>query len=71
MARPLQCPYILSERIFDNPEELTVKCEDSCRTFKDREAATDFVCRYCASSVGWRRCSWARELELYYDREVE
>jgi hypothetical protein len=68
MARPLQCPYVLTERIFDSPG-LTIECEGSSRTFEDREALIEFACRYCASSIGWRHCTWAQSREIYYGRE--
>lgn len=68
MARPLQCPYIISTDILSG-KSLKIRCEGAVRIFEDCEALVDFVCRYCASSIGWRHCTWAQSREIYYGRE--
>ena len=52
------CPF------FTWDERLAVHCEGGRVTFPDKEAALEYIDRYCASPAGWRECSMAAALLL-------
>ena len=59
------CPFFVWD------ERLAVHCEGGRLRFPDWEAAGEFTNRFCAGGMGWKNCSVARNLLLYYEREQE
>ncbi len=57
------CPF------FKWDERLCVHCEGGVVRFRDRREAMEYIDRYCASVDGWEKCSLARSLLGYYERE--
>ena len=57
------CPF------FKWDEKLAVHCEGGRVTFPDKEAALEYIDRYCGSPAGWRSCSVAASLLKYYERK--
>ncbi|MBE5851328.1 MAG: hypothetical protein E7298_14615 [Lachnospiraceae bacterium] len=57
------CPYYC----YDAPR--AVKCEGGRVELPDRAAARDYFGQYCASVEGWRRCTVARAMSRFYERE--
>ncbi len=59
------CPFFVWD------ERLAVHCEGGRLRFPDWEAAETFTGRFCAGDMGWKNCTVARNLLLYYEREEE
>lgn len=64
--RTWACPF------FKWDERLCVHCENGGRiSLPDRQAAKEYMDRYCASATGWKDCSFASSLLRYYERTDE
>ena len=59
------CPF------FKYDKRLEVSCEAGKLCFPDREAVMDYAQHYCAQLNGWERCTLARALLRYYERQEE
>lgn len=56
------CPF------FKWDERLCVHCEGGRVTFPGKEAALEYIDRYCAAAQGWQACTVASTLLRYYER---
>lgn len=59
------CPF------FKWDERLRVHCEGGTISFRDRQEAAEYIDRHCACVDGWKKCSLARSLLGYYERQEE
>ena len=59
------CPF------FKWDEKLCVHCEGGRAVFPDMGARADYINRYCADVLGWKKCSLAGLMAGYYERERE
>ena len=59
------CPYF---RWDETKSVQAVHCEGGFIRFPDYRTWNDYVDRYCAADRGYRYCTVARALSLYYER---
>ncbi len=59
------CPYFKGERRGE------VRCEAGTLHLPAGESATEFYRFYCGNNPGWRHCTAARALNLFYERAAE
>ena len=59
----VQCPF------FSKEVGLKTNCEGGAVKHPDKIARKDYMLTYCASDIGWHKCSIARSLNNYYDRK--
>ena len=59
------CPFFVWD------ERMAVHCEGGRLRFPDREAVNEYTDRFCAGDMGWKNCTVARNLLLFYERAGE
>ena len=59
------CPFFVWD------ERFAVHCEGGRLRFPDREAINEYADRFCAGDMGWKNCTVARNLLLFYERAGE
>ena len=59
------CPF------FTWDDKKSVGCEGGKLRFPDKESAVQYMDTYCASPMGWKKCTVAASLLKYYDRKEE
>ena len=57
------CPFFLWD------EKTAVHGECGCLRFRNFGETTFYTDRYCANETGWRYCTAARSLLLWYERD--
>ena len=61
----VQCPF------FSKEVGLKTNCEGGAIKHPDKTARKDYMLTYCASDIGWKKCTLAKSLNNYYDRKDE
>jgi len=59
------CPY------YTGDAKRAVMCEGGRIELPDRKTAEEFFHTYCGDVSGWKRCSVARAISRFYEREEE
>lgn len=59
-----ECPYFVWD------DRLVVHCEAGRIQFPDVKNAEEFIDRFCARERGWKYCTLARNLDLYYEKTL-
>lgn len=62
MGKTYICPFYAWE------EKLAVHCEMAHVKFPDKAVRDEYLGRYCSALPGWRGCTLARQMNLYYER---
>jgi len=57
------CPY------YEWDAKTTMHCEGGRLSFPDRDTAQAYFTTYCGDIDGWRRCTVARAITRFYERE--
>lgn len=44
-----------------------IHCEGGKLTFRSRKSIEDYAQKYCGSIEGWKKCTIAESVEMYYE----
>lgn len=64
MPKTIYCPF------WGWNDSQNIHCEGGKLTFHDRQARRDYANRFCGDEQ-WKKCTLARMLEEYYERDDE
>lgn len=59
----IQCPFFKGEK------GLRLHCEGGTVRSPDSVYRRELLMNYCASAEGWRKCTIAKNLDAFYDRQ--
>ena len=64
-SRLWQCPYFTWDGV------QCVRCEAGKIDFLSKRNAEDYMTRFCANVDGWKNCTIARQINIFYETQEE